>query len=186
MPRPRTDAGIEEEVYRKAINYPRLGATLIHREIIGDGNLPAVRTIGEMIARARALSPAEQLRYREVRWPESFGGADLPWESAAAVIELTRSIDGRAPLVRLAIWYWRASLAMPGPDFLKQRLRLAAHAALGDSQPNRTEVFASIHDRIVSGDIPSGVHGDEPAATNLLMDVAADELLRRAAKGVAR
>jgi hypothetical protein len=155
MPRPRTDEGIEEEVYRKAINFPRLGATLIHREIIGDGNLPAVRTIGEMIARARALPEVEQRRYMEVRWPESFGTADLPWEAAPHIAEL-RSWLAHAPTVSVAKWFYRVTLAAPGLH-PAQRNVAAVWLSRADAAGDRAEL-RRIGERVASGDIPRTLH----------------------------
>lgn len=182
---------LEQEVAVLRVNKgwgaARIQAHLKNREHTLGEPLPSTSAISRKLAKVDAMSPAEKLRFTEVRWPESFGTNDLPWESAAAVLELARSL-GHPPMVPLAVWYWRATLALPGTgaEMVDQRCRLAAYAAMGESQPNRAEVFASIHTALMAGSIPPGVHhstGDTPAATSFLMEVTADELARRTRKG---
>jgi hypothetical protein len=91
-------------------------------------DVPSERAIGRELA--KKLPEAEWRRYDEVRWPDSFGNADLPWASAAAILELTRAL-GRPPLLPLARWYWRTLQAFPSAT-VAALYNIAAQLALNE------------------------------------------------------
>lgn len=73
------------------------------------GPPPAERTI-----RGWKPTDEEQRLDRFVRWPESMGTSDLPWEASRSILRLLRIYltDGdRRPTVRAARWYWRLNQA---------------------------------------------------------------------------
>ncbi len=86
-------------------------------------SVPSPRTIGRIRKEFLALPLEVQAGYKLVRWPDSFGSPDLPWEAASDVLELIRSYpdgDYRCT-VRLAWWFWRVTLAAPALDFVMRR-----------------------------------------------------------------
>jgi len=69
------------------------------------------------------MSNLEKNAYRVLRWPESFGTPELPWEASAACLELLafRDRSGRLrPSARVAKWFYRLTLAAPeAPAFVR-------------------------------------------------------------------
>jgi len=95
-----------------------------------DEKPPATRTIEKRVAKikadAAAMAKVEALR--RVRYPESFGDLDLPWESVPHILDFMTiypslqadpnlvdiMVDGSyLPTTRAAKWYWRLTLAAP-------------------------------------------------------------------------
>lgn len=108
----RVPTELVDAITAAALANPRAGATKIHRQIVGDSGGASVRTVGTLIARARKMAPEERTNYELAKWPTSFGTDELPWAAGAAVAELSRHL-GRAPSRRVAVWYYRLSLAAP-------------------------------------------------------------------------
>lgn len=79
---------------------------------------PSPRSIGRIITE---MSEQERQLYVYVRWPESFGSNDLPWEAVPEVLDQLRIQQG-AQLGRLTVrqarWYWR--IARSAPNFHKK------------------------------------------------------------------
>ena len=102
---------------------------------------PSLRTVNRYRAAWRRLSAEERSVWRSVRWPESMESGDLPWEASATALELLGyyAVVKRRPLVALARWFWRVTLAAPDAP-LKIRVEtaqaLAAIAVAGDSSEN--------------------------------------------------
>ena len=79
------------------------------------GAPPVQRTIGRIIKREwEPLSEQEKTLYRYFSWPESMERGQLPWEASSYALELVSHWRySPAPTVRMALWYWRVSLAAP-------------------------------------------------------------------------
>lgn len=130
MPRRPIDACWVDLVKTLTVNNPRWSATRIEQELrerakeVGRTDYPAERKIRLIKAE---ITPKEQLEYRYVYWPESFGQPELPWEAASCVLELLNSYPNEQdrPTVRFACWVWRLTLAAPDLA-LEHRKRLAA------------------------------------------------------------
>jgi hypothetical protein len=160
---------LKEEITTVRQNPPYPGAARIHaalEKLYAEGRLgepvPSIRAIGRHLEKVRDMGPEEKRRYREAHWPESFGGRDLPWEAAPAVIELTKTLR-RAPLIPLAVWFWRVSAAFPN-ESIEHRHRLAMNMAIGDNDPARLQALG---DAAVRGEFPGPsirVGGDQTAA----------------------
>jgi hypothetical protein len=99
--------------------------------------VPSQRTVGNYLREARRVPAEEQRRYREASWPASFGGADLPWQSAALLREVVDFI-GHRPLARNLTWLWRTTLARPDRSLL-ERWRVAGWLALAEARPDRRD-----------------------------------------------
>ena len=146
-----------EEVRR--LHRRGLGAVRIARELEkmrGAGELPdptqiSERAVGRQITKLRKMPDAEQQRYDEVVWPESFGSSDLPYASAAVILELTLML-GRPPLAPLARWYWRTCQAFPAADVETVR-NIAYQLALaeGDAAKVREVGADAVAGRLVPG-----------------------------------
>jgi len=95
-----------------------------------EAEAPSERAVGRELEKAKKVSEAEWRRYDEVAWPDSFGTADLPWASAAAILELTRVLS-RPPLLPLARWYWRTLQAFPSANVATLH-NIAAQLALAE------------------------------------------------------
>lgn len=91
---------------------------------------PSERAVGREVGKAKGISEAEWRRYDEVIWPDSFGSTDLPWASAAAILELAQALH-RPPLLPLARWYWRTLQAFPSAS-VRMLQNIAAQLALNE------------------------------------------------------
>lgn len=115
-------------------------STELAKRIAGVMPPPSDRTIRRYIEQWRLLDKQARRSYQEARWPEAFGTADLPWESAAVVLELAeKGLGGRVPLIPLAVWYWRVHLTDPGAT-VELKLRSAKVFALKYTTPARDDL----------------------------------------------
>lgn len=132
MPRPRIDEFYEERIATLAEEgYRPAGITrLLEIEAKEEGrqDWPSPRTVQHRYDQHSKSSEEDKRQAALVRWPQSMGNADLPWEASAAVLDLLRYRDenglGR-PKVRLAKWFWRITLAHPDSETVNR----AAYAA---------------------------------------------------------
>jgi hypothetical protein len=114
MPRPRHK--LEEEVRTLIALNPTLTPDGIYDVLmevkvrlgVTEEELPKPVTIGRI---KRRFPDNERAPYTFVRFPETFDLNLLPWEAAADVLELWRTISYR-PAVRLAQRYWHVTLAL--------------------------------------------------------------------------
>jgi hypothetical protein len=82
----------------------------------GRNDWPSLRTVQRMYNRYITLPEVVRRHNALVRWPETWLAGTLPWESSQAILELLRYRDQRQverPTVRVALWFWRVSLAAP-------------------------------------------------------------------------
>jgi hypothetical protein len=82
-----------------------------------DDPCPSERWIASEQAAFRSMETTARRQYSLLRWPASFENGALPWEAAAASIEMLRYCEYAKrprPLVRAARWFWR--LRQTAPD----------------------------------------------------------------------
>lgn len=141
MPK-KTEEEVKLAVFEHAVNHPDDGAVVVHKDVAKrfGASAASIRTVGKYLREARKMNPDSRRRYREVHWPGAFGTTDLPWEAAAPVLELARLLSPNPPLMPLAVWYWRASLAFPLAE-PRQRWVLAAQLALHEDSPADLQVL---------------------------------------------
>jgi len=148
MPRPHIEPFWEEAIRTLTENDARLGPLGIRARLVKAAadmgkadvlRVPSLRTIGRIQREFRQRPEEERRPYRELHWPESFEGGDLPWEAAAAALELMR-VWGRGPRldmispearrhlspsarpsVRLSRWFWRVTEAAPDAPAFERR-----------------------------------------------------------------
>jgi len=103
-------------------NFPKLGPKAAaqrfekDRDCAARDDWPSESTIGRYQRKFRQKDSAEQVGYRWLHWPESFDEGALPWEAAAATLELLRFLREKKmgrPCIMLSRWYWRLTLAAP-------------------------------------------------------------------------
>lgn len=125
MPRQRISHDWIARVYAATAQDPKMPADaladLLAAQARNEGrdDFPSARTVARRQAEFRNLTAVEQEDYRLYFFPETHERAshDLPWESAAACLDLTEHLAerfGRRPTVRLAKWFWRVTMARPG------------------------------------------------------------------------
>ena len=124
---------------------PPLGPAVIQRILIEEsakldsnlraeyGSAPSVRSIARIRESEWVPLPEEEkVQYRYFYYPESMERGELPWEASAACLELLGSIfisaatglGDRRPTIRLALAFWRITLAAPDLN-VNKRLRYA-------------------------------------------------------------
>ena len=94
-----------------------------------------------------AKHPADEAgrsRYRYVQWPESFVDGWLPWEASGIILELLRHYRSQnyptnRPTVKMALWFWRVTLAEPQIEE-ELRRRLAARCVVIDGRTDTAAV----------------------------------------------
>lgn len=146
MPRTPIDAFWIEKIYTLRADNPRRGARAIKAQLerigreIDRSDWPEERTIAKYISTFDRLPEHEKQRYHSVYWPETFERGILPWEAAAACLELLNEHQGKErPTVRLARWFWRVTLAAPdAPAFYRRNYAgwLAAAEIVGTGNAN--------------------------------------------------
>lgn len=114
------------------------------------GELPSIRAIHDILAKARSQPMEARRQLGEVRWPEAFGDdfGLMPWSAQPAYFELLYRLGGQLPLLPLAQWFWRLSLAAPDAK-TSVRHYMAAAMALAESgyfeevfpSPDAVEVY---------------------------------------------
>jgi len=135
-------------LFRKKRHGRPWGAVRIARQLSDWPDAPSVRAVGRYLEKIRGWSEAELRRYDEVAWPDSFGTSDLPYASAAAILELTRAL-GRPPLEPLARWYWRTLQAFPSASVATLHNIAAQLALFEDNDAARQAIGA----RAVAGEL---------------------------------
>ncbi len=125
MSRPRISHDWIARIYAATSQYPKMPADTLADLLAaqardeGRDDFPSARTVARRQAEFRSLTTEEQEEYRLYFFPETHerAGHDLPWESAAACLDLSDHLAkqyGRRPTVRLAKWFWRVTMARPG------------------------------------------------------------------------
>lgn len=142
MPRQRVEQW-RQRTFRIIAAEPKLGDKAIADRLkaedakLGKGDYPSARTVRRIRDEYGKLQEVERRQYQLFSWPGSMGEEDLPWEASPAALELLQHYRNNGfgrPLLRLAKWYWRASLASPGmamPDRMEIARTLAAAEVLG-------------------------------------------------------
>lgn len=114
---------------------PQPGPTAIERVLIEEsrefdskllrriGPVPSNRSIARILKEEWVPLPEEEkLQYREFYYPESMERGDLPWEASAACLELLGyRLDSR-PTIRMAMAFWRITLAAPDLNAWKREM----------------------------------------------------------------
>lgn len=125
MPRPGTSDNVKRKIWELGENNPRASAAWIRKTLLtrGEINLPTERTIARIKKDFLSKQPQERLPYRYASWPEAMESNALPWESSRALLDLLRFFEesGRGrPIIQVAEWFWRVSLAAPELDVAKR------------------------------------------------------------------
>lgn len=138
MPK-RMDSEMRRAIERNA--HKDLSAAEMHRQLGKavargrlSGQVPSVRAIQDVLAKARQRPAGELYAVTEVSWPESFGEETVPWEWGSCYFELCRQLDGRSPLLPLLTWFWRVTCAAPDAP-ADQRHAMAAALAMKECLP---------------------------------------------------
>lgn len=114
MARPLTDERWKQWAFDELGINDRLKAPALTRILEMKGSdAPSERTVRRWIAEWHELGADRRLQYQLVYWPETFERNALPWEAVADTFVLWR-VMGQRPTVRLAKWWWRVGLSLPG------------------------------------------------------------------------
>jgi hypothetical protein len=126
-------------------NSPKLGPKAAAQrfekdpECAGRDDWPSESTIGRYQRAFRKKDPAEQVGYRWLYWPQSFEEGALPWEAAAAVLEILRFYLDKGmgrPRIAIARWFWRLTQAAPdAPVNMRSTLAQLLHGASISNAP---------------------------------------------------
>jgi hypothetical protein len=124
----------------------------VPRELALRGDPPSERWVSQFLRLEWPNIPDNERRqYTLAKWPDSFTSGALPWEASATTLELLRERQRRAelrpddsrPLVRVAKWFHRVSLAAPDLEFeLREVLAFisAAHESKMLADPEIAEI----------------------------------------------
>ncbi|MBI4491736.1 MAG: hypothetical protein HY690_02970 [Chloroflexi bacterium] len=107
---------------------------------LGRNDYPSKRSLNRIRDDFHRLPEPQQREYGQVRWPDSFGRGDLPWEAGRAALDLLRFHDEQGldrPTVRHVRWFWRVGMAAPGiptqdADRLSEHLATAEFLAVAN------------------------------------------------------
>ena len=100
---------------------------------LGRDDSPSERSVGRIRKHhERPGAEDERREYRLYRWPNSMEDESLPWEAAAAGLELMRAYGYKRPLVPLVRWFYRLTLAVPDAP-LKERKNRAIFLAMNEA-----------------------------------------------------